>query len=142
METQVEKFDPSKLMEGVRDRIKATFVSLIPEEQWLEMIQKEVTTFFKEQRRTRYTNNELWTSDFSDVVHEELLNEAKNRMIAYLSSPEFEDIWTENGIKACKEAVSKMIVDNAGAIMISTFGGMFCEMLARFKSNLLNGRGY
>lgn len=31
---EVEKFDPSKLMDGVRDRIKATFVALIPDDQW------------------------------------------------------------------------------------------------------------
>ena len=40
--TQVQKFDPATLMQGVKDRIKATFVSLIPEEQWEEMVKKEV----------------------------------------------------------------------------------------------------
>ena len=33
MDNQVEKFDPSKLMDGVKDIIKATFVSLIPDGQ-------------------------------------------------------------------------------------------------------------
>ena len=33
-EKAVEKFDPSKLMDGVKDRIKATFVALIPDTQW------------------------------------------------------------------------------------------------------------
>lgn len=37
MENQVEKFDPSTLMQGVKDRIKATFTSLIPDEQWEQM---------------------------------------------------------------------------------------------------------
>ena len=35
---QVEKFDPSTLMQGVKDRIKATFVSLIPDAQWEQMV--------------------------------------------------------------------------------------------------------
>lgn len=43
--TQVQKFDPATLMQGVKDRIKATFVSLIPEEQWEEMVKKEVDKF-------------------------------------------------------------------------------------------------
>ena len=34
MEENEEKFDPSKLMQGVKDRIKATFAGLIPDEQW------------------------------------------------------------------------------------------------------------
>lgn len=42
---QIEKFDPSKLMDGVKDRIKATFVSLIPDEQWEQMVYAESKSF-------------------------------------------------------------------------------------------------
>lgn len=42
---QVEKFDPSRLMEGVKDRIKSTFVSLIPDEMWNQMVEKEIYIF-------------------------------------------------------------------------------------------------
>ena len=45
MANEIEKFDPSKLMEGVKDRIKATFVSLIPDELWDSMVEKEVYVF-------------------------------------------------------------------------------------------------
>lgn len=45
MKNQIEKFDPSKLMDGVRDRIKATFVSLIPDDAWEKMVEKEIYTF-------------------------------------------------------------------------------------------------
>ena len=45
MEKQIEKFDPSKLMDGVRDRIKATFVSLIPDDAWNNMVEKEIYIF-------------------------------------------------------------------------------------------------
>lgn len=41
----IEKFDPSKLMDGVKDRIKATFVSLIPDEAWDQMLAKEIYIF-------------------------------------------------------------------------------------------------
>ena len=45
MENQIEKFDPSKLMDGVKDRIKATFVSLIPDNAWSDMVEKELYIF-------------------------------------------------------------------------------------------------
>lgn len=41
----IEKFDPSKLMDGVKERIKATFVSLIPDEMWEQMLEKEIYVF-------------------------------------------------------------------------------------------------
>lgn len=45
MANEIEKFDPSKLMDGVKDRIKATFVSLIPDEAWEQMLEKEIYVF-------------------------------------------------------------------------------------------------
>lgn len=42
---EIEKFDPSKLMDGVKDRIKSTFVSLIPDEMWDAMVEKEIYVF-------------------------------------------------------------------------------------------------
>lgn len=45
MANEIEKFDPSKLMDGVKDRIKATFVSLIPDEVWEKMLEKEIYFF-------------------------------------------------------------------------------------------------
>lgn len=45
MENQIEKFDPSKLMDGVKDRIRATFVSLIPDDAWSSMVEKELYVF-------------------------------------------------------------------------------------------------
>jgi len=46
MSNEVQKFDPSTLMQGVKDRIKATFVSLVPDDQWDQMVQKEIDAFF------------------------------------------------------------------------------------------------
>ena len=43
--TMIEKFDPSKLMDGVKDRIKSTFVSLIPDGAWEAMVEKEIYVF-------------------------------------------------------------------------------------------------
>lgn len=45
MGNEVEKFDPAKMMEGVKDRIKATFVSLIPDDMWEQMVEREIYVF-------------------------------------------------------------------------------------------------
>ena len=43
--TMIENFDPSKLMDGIKDRIKSTFVSLIPDDAWEKMVEKEIYVF-------------------------------------------------------------------------------------------------
>lgn len=42
---ELEHFNPNKLMDGVKERIKSTFVSLIPDEVWSSMIERELYIF-------------------------------------------------------------------------------------------------
>lgn len=42
----IEKFDPSKFTESVKNRIKETFVGMIPEDEWQGLVEKEVKAFF------------------------------------------------------------------------------------------------
>ena len=72
MSEQIEKFDPAKLMDGVRDRIKATFVSLIPDDQWERLVKKEIDDFFMERvNQSSYHNHNY--SYFGEMVRKELV---------------------------------------------------------------------
>jgi CRISPR/Cas system-associated endoribonuclease Cas2 len=130
----VESFDPSTLMQGVKDRIKATFVSLIPDDRWDEMVKNEVDFFFKIKDRG-YEQNQY--SDFQATVNSELVKECKNRLVKYLSSPEFSTIWNTNGMPYTSKAVEDMIIKNSGEIMAQMFNGMFTNVLQNFRQNLI-----
>ena len=138
MDNKVQKFDPSKLMEGVKERIRAEFASLIPDEAWTQMVEKEVQSYFHDKFENSYRHDR--TSRFEDLVRSLLQEETKKRFAVYISSAEFERVWGKDGLPACSEAVKKMIVDNSGEILISFFGGMFQGMLDNFKANLQNHR--
>lgn len=135
---EIEKFDPSKLMDGVKDRIKATFVSLIPEAAWEEMVKAEISRFFNP--KVSWNSDREYRSEFQDLVRKEIENECKNRLKEYLSSPDFYTVWENNGLPATTKAVENMIVKNSGEIMVSMFGQMFQSMLINFKNNLQNNR--
>ena len=53
-EKAVEKFDPATIMQSVKDKIKATFVSLIPDVQWEQMVKSEVDYLFKKKDGNYY----------------------------------------------------------------------------------------
>lgn len=140
--TQVQKFDPATLMQGVKDRIKATFVSLIPEEQWEEMVKKEVDKFFREYEIRG--DGRRYVSDFSSLVTPPffllLKEECERRMKEYLESPEFQTIWNDNGQKTINHAIEKMMIENSGLILCNMYQEMFHVMLCRFKNELMNSR--
>lgn len=138
--TQVQKFDPATLMQGVKDRIKATFVSLIPEEQWKEMIEKEVGKFFREYELRQYDTR--YVSDFSVLVNSLLKEEAEKRMKEYLGSPEFQTVWTDNGPRIISQAIREMMIENSGLILCNMYQEMFTSMLHRFRSELSNRQNF
>ena len=105
------------------------------------MIKKEINTFFKGNTsinwNERYSNN---ISPFQKLVLEELTKEFKSRMIDFLSSPEFEHLWFNYGRPTCSKAVEKAIIDNSGDILVAMFGGLFSDMIMRFKQQLMERR--
>lgn len=55
-EKAIAPYDPAKLMDNVRDRIRSEFVSLIPEDHWKALVRKAVDGFF-EQKGSQYNND-------------------------------------------------------------------------------------
>jgi len=136
MENEVQKFDPSTLMQGVKDRIKATFVSLIPDEQWEQMVKKEVDDFFN--TKDREYNNRNRYSDFQAIVRTELEAEARKRLLDYISSPDFNTVWQGSGLPVATEFVKNMVVENSGAILSNFYAGMASMMISDFANQLRN----
>ena len=137
MEKEVQKFDPSTLMQGVKDRIKSEFVALIPDEQWKQMIEKEANDFFKE-KELGYSNSRTYASDFGILVRDELKKEAQKRLADYLQSPEFNTMYGAHGVPIAAQKVKELIIENSGLLLQNMFGGMFSMMLSDFAAQLRN----
>jgi hypothetical protein len=139
--SEIQKFDPATLMQGVKDRIKSEFVSLIPDEQWTEMVKKEIDNFFA-QKEAGYSSNRVYASDFGILVRNTLNEEAKKRLADYLDTPEFNTTWGNNGLPIASEAVKQMMIENSGVILQNMFGGMFSQMAMNMMSQIRNGQQY
>lgn len=129
--SEIQKFDPALLMQGVRERIKATFVSLIPDDQWAALCEKEIRKFF-EPTKDRY-NNYHQMSSFSMVCNEVLKDFSKEKLREFMKDYDAE-IW--NSITNQKEApvlLKELLIKHAGEIFVATFSGMFNEAVQQLK---------
>ena len=88
----METFSAESLMQGVKDRIKSTLVGLVPEEHWENLIQNEVTEFFKP-KEAGYSNRVVSVSDFQVIVQRELQKICEERVRAFLNGPKFQTRW-------------------------------------------------
>lgn len=141
MSSNIEKFDPSTLMQGVKDRIKATFVSLIPDEQWDQMVQLEVDKFFREEIDIKSNYNSTRYSSFELLVNQSLEEECKKRLHEYMSGPEFESKWNGYGKATASESIKKAMIDNSGEILAGMFAGMFNQFAMQFRNSIAQ-RGF
>lgn len=140
---EVEKFDPSKMMDGVKDRIKATFASLIPDTAWDQMVKTVIDDYFHKKQEGDYRRQN--TSKFEDLVKVMLEAEAKERISLYLKSEGFTvDYWNMYGQPQVSETTKKLLVENAGAAFVSLMQGTFQSMLQMYDQQLRStlNRGY
>ena len=135
MSDKVQKFDPSKLMDGVKDRIRAEFASLIPDDAWQEMVKKEVDYFFYRKEDEGYSSRRS-SSQFERMCNTLLEKECKERFGEYLKSAEFSTVYNEKGSPIASQAVERFIVENSGKVLASFFGNMMQGALDNMKMNL------
>lgn len=148
MSKEVEKFDPSKLMQGVKDRVKATFVALIPDIQWDEMVKKEIDAFFnktskleisnkheKDNYWNKYLVTETEQSPFRAIIWKECLKYTTEKLKEDLTKELFEETYNSETQRYDTKDKLKSIIEDAIPIAITKF---FSQIAFSMTANLRN----
>lgn len=134
MADQIAKFEPEKLVDRVRERIRGTIADLIPEDAWTVMVQKEVDLFLKETTRERrygyQGDSEKVPSGLTQVVYAVLTEETRRRVKTMLDGPEWQQNWDVQG--SVSVAVAMLVKENMHAIVASILG----DAVQRFVNDL------
>lgn len=151
---EILKFDPSQLMEGVKDRIKTTFVSLIPDEQWDGLVQREIDAFFQPVKYTNsqstqqvWRNNVGYVFEGQEVVEVEMSpfrklvwafceDRLKESLKQHVNETYFNDQWPvqQDNLKA----EMKKIIEEATPGAIARFFNYMSTTLVNDMRNQLN----
>lgn len=129
---EIEKFDPSTLMQGVKDRIKSTFVSLIPDEQWNHMVDIEIKKFFAPDQYGHSKREN--PSDFTRVVHEELTKVTKEMIAKQLNAEDFELSYSK-GSGNVSESIKNKIIEYAPQIFALSIESMVANVIQQMKNS-------
>ena len=124
MEKEIIKYDASKVMEGVKDKIKATFVDLIPDDKWEEMIKTEIDKWLKSDNWNKSEFQQLVNKCLSEVIGEKLSALIKEKYIS--------EIW-ENGQIQPTEELKKLIIENAGKVLLGMLGNEVQQALNNMR---------
>lgn len=138
-ETPAKQLNAQELMQEFRDRLKLTFASIIPDDQWDEMCKKEINDFFTAKDRG-YNHHKEYASDFQLMIRNCLSEDVKARIMTILKSPDYESTWDNNGVPTVSKKIEMLLIENSGAVLANAFGGMMQGMLVSFQSQLRNGQ--
>lgn len=131
-ENKIEVFNPNTIMNNVRDKIKATFVDLIPDEHWEGMVNKEIDDFFK--NREGYSTQREWRnmSDFQKICFESFEQETKSKIQEMLKV--YTATGWENNEPKISDELKKLLEDNAASIFTRTIGNMFQQAVSSMRN--------
>lgn len=127
----------------VSDRIKSTFVSLIPEDQWKALVDKEIGVFFAPKDSNGY-GRERKTSPFQDIVAQELEARFRADVLTAISEGGYLSTYYVNNGLVPSDAVKLLTEKLAPVIVQNMFGGFVQNAVMAVERTLSQGgsRGY
>ena len=131
---------PVSLSDLVRERIQKDFVSLIPDENWKQLVEGCIKEFTTKQLRDRNTARERSTSNLEELIYKELEDQAKAFIKAELAKPELgNSLWgyADNGmaVPLATQIVQEICDKHAHKIFSAVVGSMVQNVMMNMRNS-------
>ena len=123
----------STLQAKVTERIRASFIDLIPEEQFKQLVERELATFQTPQR----WRGEDHPSPLSALVRDEITARLKAQLKAELDKDEYKMLWTPYGSQA-GEFLQRALAELTPALVQGLFAKIIEDTVYEVRSKLGN----
>jgi hypothetical protein len=145
------------LQAKVSEKIKSSFLELIPEETFDSMVASAMhefvngTAWAKEKMQHKVWDPvqgiQIWapynpTQDpdtLPGMIMGELKAEAKKRLIEIMSAPEYQNIW-KGSEQVAGKAISDIVANNSEQFVAALFGELVGKVLTQVRINMQQGR--
>lgn len=113
-------FDPNKVMENIRTKVKEQLMALIPDDQMDEFIKAEYEKFFMDKTKTEYNRTITTPSEFSKICEEEMKVMMRQKIQEYFQSPKFSMMYDQSNMdKELEKTLTAMAPKMMGQMMMS-----------------------
>ena len=118
MGKEVVEYDPTAVLNKVRDTIKAKFAELVPEEEWEKMINNAV--------------NEFTSGELVNIVKEMARDHLKEIVKDRLAQLGMDNSWNHT----IDDKLKEIIKENAGDLMAGMIGNAMKQVIANMRSGV------
>lgn len=124
---------PATINELVRDRIQKDFVSLIPAENWTQLVDGVVQQFTIKKKHGSY-GCERYTSDLEELILADLEVRAKELIKAELCKPEYNSMWNGMNQSVASTVVEELVANHSQTL----FNKVVASMVGNVMMNMRN----
>ena len=132
-ENEVALINIESLKDKVSDKIRASFVDLIPEDAWKAMVEKEIKRFITPPKPAYDDKNPL--SPLEGLIREELKSIFGAIIKEEFKRPEYVNQWHQNG-KSGNDFVKDIIKDNMPQIIQAVVGSMMNDIAVKITNDI------
>lgn len=125
------------VQDNIKNKIKAEFANLIPDEMWGAMVKSVIAEFTTDQIRDQYGHSNFKASPMKQMIRAEIETLAKDALKQELDRLSAGS-WGVYGEKVAAEAIKKMIADNFPAILASIQAGFVEQAVMTTVSHMRN----
>jgi len=129
--TLQEAFQSTK--DRIADRIKSSFVELMPDELWKSMVQKELQWFTTEPPRNYYDKETV--APLRGMIREAIRAKIKEDIVAEIGKPEYEAIFGGTALRP-GEAVRDIIKELLPEMVVAMFQGVVHASVDKLRQEL------
>jgi hypothetical protein len=120
------------IQETITQRIRASFVELLPEEAFAKIVADEIKRFTTDKEQF-YDNRNLQPSPLRQLIRAELQNRFKESLKIELSKPEYTPVWGNAGQEP-GEVVKRIILESGAELWRAAVGNVVQEMVNRMRN--------
>lgn len=129
----LDKVNISSATSALRQKLQASFLDLIPEEKWNELVKAEWIKFTAEERG--YHGNK--PSELQSLIKKEFELIATTKIKEVLSNPEWQAQWPENISKQVNKLILEHRDELVEAMLKSMMGTSIQTLLSSLNYNII-----
>lgn len=135
-------FDPKSLIDTVKERVKAVYVALIPDEAWQAMVKKEVDWFLNPPvERDQYGNTVYRPAvpgSLTALVRTALGEIAQQQIKEFFAQPAWKVEYNDAATGRIPSAIAALVDQHMPEILRSLFGNALANVLSRVDMHVGN----
>lgn len=132
MSTELAKFDTTSLKEKVAERIRGTFVDLVPPEAWKALVEQEIKLFMDKP----YSFNGDKVPPIVQIIRDELTARFKAMVKEELDDPKYSDVWYAGEGSRASDAVRDIVAGLVPELVVATYSRVVSDTIATMRSSL------